>query len=88
MAVSVLRSSTTGGHPVVDGSLVYQRLWNPNVDRFERDMAAYTGAPRAVAVVNGTAALHVALVLAGVVSFYAHADPDPDAHAHAHSCAW
>lgn len=36
------------------------------VDRFEADMAAYTGAGRAVAVVNGTAALHVALVLAGV----------------------
>jgi len=36
------------------------------VDRFERDMAAYTGSPRAVAVVNGTAALHVALKLAGV----------------------
>lgn len=37
------------------------------VDRFETDMAAYTGSPRAVATVNGTAALHVALKLAGVV---------------------
>jgi aminotransferase in exopolysaccharide biosynthesis len=36
------------------------------VDRFERDMATLTGSPRAVAVVNGTAALHVALKLAGV----------------------
>jgi len=36
------------------------------VDRFERDMAAYTGAQRAVATVNGTAALHAALLLAGV----------------------
>lgn len=36
------------------------------VDRFEADLAAYTGATRAVAVVNGTAALHVALRLAGV----------------------
>ena len=27
------------------------------VDRFERDMAAYTGSPRAIATVNGTAAL-------------------------------
>lgn len=36
------------------------------VDRFERDMARYTGSPRAVATVNGTAALHVALLLAGV----------------------
>ncbi len=36
------------------------------VDRFEADLAAFTGAKRAVAVVNGTAALHVALRLAGV----------------------
>jgi aminotransferase in exopolysaccharide biosynthesis len=36
------------------------------VDRFEADLAAYTGAKHAVAVVNGTAALHVALCLAGV----------------------
>jgi perosamine synthetase len=38
----------------------------PFVDRFEAQLAAYTGAPFAVAVVNGTAALHVALRLAGV----------------------
>jgi aminotransferase in exopolysaccharide biosynthesis len=36
------------------------------VDRFERDTAVFCGSPRAVAVVNGTAALHIALVLAGV----------------------
>lgn len=36
------------------------------VDRFERDIATYTASPRAVAMVNGTAALHVALRLAGV----------------------
>lgn len=36
------------------------------VDRFEADLAAYTGAKHAVAVVNGTAALQVALSLAGV----------------------
>ncbi|AOY84382.1 LegC family aminotransferase [Moorena producens JHB] len=36
------------------------------VDRFEGELAAYTGAKHAVAVVNGTAALHVALRLAGV----------------------
>jgi aminotransferase in exopolysaccharide biosynthesis len=38
----------------------------PFVDRFEREVAAYTGSPRAVATVNGTAALHAALLLAGV----------------------
>jgi perosamine synthetase len=36
------------------------------VDRFERDLAAYTGASHAVATSNGTAALHVCLLLAGV----------------------
>jgi aminotransferase in exopolysaccharide biosynthesis len=36
------------------------------VDRFEQDMAVYTGAPKAIATVNGTAALHIALKLAGV----------------------
>jgi perosamine synthetase len=36
------------------------------VDRFEDELAAFTGAKRAIAVVNGTAALHVALRLAGV----------------------
>ncbi len=36
------------------------------VDRFEAELAQYTGARHAVAVVNGTAALHLALKLAGV----------------------
>ena len=36
------------------------------VDRFEEMIAAYTGAARAVATVNGTAALHTALHLLGV----------------------
>lgn len=37
------------------------------VDRFELELAQYTGARHAIAVANGTAALHVALQLAGVV---------------------
>lgn len=36
------------------------------VDQFEQDLASFTGASHAVAVVNGTAALHVALLLSGV----------------------
>jgi aminotransferase in exopolysaccharide biosynthesis len=36
------------------------------VDRFEAELASFTGAKHAVAVVNGTAALHIALKLAGV----------------------
>ena len=36
------------------------------VNQFEHELADYTGAKYAVAVVNGTAALHVTLLLAGV----------------------
>lgn len=36
------------------------------VDRFESDMARYTGARRAVVCVSGTNALHMALLLSGV----------------------
>ena len=36
------------------------------VERFEQDLAAFTGAARAVAVANGTVALHACLRLAGV----------------------
>ncbi|EHP51093.1 aminotransferase DegT [Odoribacter laneus] len=36
------------------------------VDRFENDMAAYTGAKKAVVCVSGTSALHMAMMLVGV----------------------
>src|SRR5690606_32947135 len=36
------------------------------VDQFESDVQKFTGAKYAVATVNGTAALHIALMLAGV----------------------
>lgn len=36
------------------------------VDRFEQDIASFTGAKYAVAMVNGTAALHISLVLCDV----------------------
>jgi perosamine synthetase len=38
----------------------------PFVSRFEEALASYVGAEHAVATVNGTAALHVALMVAGV----------------------
>ena len=38
----------------------------PFVDRFERMIAEYAGAQHAIAIVNGTAALHTALLVAGV----------------------
>lgn len=38
----------------------------PFVDRFEKEIAAYTGATRAVVCVSGTNALHMSLLLSGV----------------------
>ncbi len=38
----------------------------PFVDRFEQELAAYVGTRYAVATCNGTAALHIALLVAGV----------------------
>jgi perosamine synthetase len=38
----------------------------PYVNRFEQEFAAYFDVPRTVTTVNGTAALHIALILAGV----------------------
>lgn len=38
----------------------------PFVERFERELAAYVGTKYAIAVCNGTAALHIALLVAGV----------------------
>ena len=38
----------------------------PFVDRFERDIAARVGTRYAIASVNGTAALHIALLVAGI----------------------
>lgn len=58
----------TGGRPEDGDSLVYQRLWNPNVDRFERALAQLEGADAAVAYASGMAAItacFVATVAAG-----------------------
>jgi pyridoxal phosphate-dependent aminotransferase EpsN len=38
----------------------------PNVDAFERELAAHVGSKNAVALTSGTAAIHLALVLLGV----------------------
>lgn len=53
----------TGQRPE-DGatSMVYQRLWNPNVDRFERAMATLEGAEESVAYATGMAALTATLL--------------------------
>jgi perosamine synthetase len=51
-------------HECIDSTFVSSV--GPFVDRFERELADYLGVQRAVAVVNGTAALHICLLLAGV----------------------
>jgi len=51
----------TGGRPGPEDSLVYQRLWNPNVDRFERSVAQLEGGDGAVAFASGMAALTAVL---------------------------
>ncbi|WP_370890375.1 PLP-dependent aspartate aminotransferase family protein [Janibacter sp. GXQ6167] len=52
----------TGGRPEEGASLIYQRLWNPNVDRFERALADLEGADEAVAFASGMAALTATLI--------------------------
>src|SRR5436305_1869243 len=38
----------------------------PETEQFERELGQYTGSEHAIAVANGTAALHLALLAAGV----------------------
>lgn len=54
----------TGGRPEDESvsSLVYQRLWNPNVDRFERALADLEHADEAVAFASGMAAFTASLI--------------------------
>jgi len=53
-----------GGRPGEGDSLVYQRLWNPNVDRFERAVASLEGAQAGVAFASGMAAITACLLAA------------------------
>ncbi|MFC4787066.1 trans-sulfuration enzyme family protein [Nocardioides sp. MAHUQ-72] len=61
----------TGHRPDAGDSLVYQRLWNPNVDRFERSVAALEGCAGAVAFASGMAGLS-AVLLASVAAGRPH----------------
>ena len=36
------------------------------VDQFEQDLSQYTGSEKAIAIVNGTSALHLTMVMAGI----------------------
>ncbi|QTV80286.1 trans-sulfuration enzyme family protein [Microbacterium sp. NIBRBAC000506063] len=52
-----------GGRPIDGGSLVYARLWNPTVGRFEEALADLEGASASVAFSSGMAAM-TAVILA------------------------
>lgn len=57
----------TGGRPVAEGGMVYARLWNPTVARFEDALAALEHAEAAAAFASGMAAM-TAVVIAHTVS--------------------
>jgi methionine-gamma-lyase len=54
----------SGGLPPADGGLIYQRLWNPTVARFEIALARLESADEAVAFASGMAALTACLLAA------------------------
>ena len=53
----------TGGHPT-EGGMVYQRLWNPTVARFEEALATLEHTAAAVAFSTGMAAVTAAVLAA------------------------
>jgi len=52
----------TGARPLPGQPLVYQRLWNPTVDRFEQALAELERAEEAVAFATGMAAMSATLL--------------------------
>ncbi|MDN5790571.1 MAG: PLP-dependent transferase [Micrococcales bacterium] len=54
----------SGGRPGDGDPLVYQRLWNPNVDRFEQAVARLEQAEAGVAFASGMAAITACLLAA------------------------
>lgn len=65
-----LSSPHMGGNEVDFVTEAFITNWiaplGPNVDGFEQDLSAYTGAKHAAALSSGTAALHLGLILLGV----------------------
>ncbi|WP_029145980.1 trans-sulfuration enzyme family protein [Microbacterium luticocti] len=55
-------SMATGGHPLPAGGMVYARLWNPTVARFESALAELEHAEAAVAFASGMAATTAAIL--------------------------
>ncbi len=69
-APAALHEPVFAGHEIKYLSECIETGWVSSVgrfvDRFEQQLAEYTGARHAIAVVNGTAALHAALLAVGV----------------------
>jgi dTDP-4-amino-4,6-dideoxygalactose transaminase len=67
-----LSSPHMGGKEEVYVAEAFKTNWiaplGPHVDGFEQDLAKYTGVQHVAALSSGTAALHLALILAGVES--------------------
>ena len=65
-----LSSPHLSGHEMPFIEEAFDNNWisplGPNVDGFETDLCAYTGAQHAAALSSGTAAIHLALILLGV----------------------
>lgn len=61
----------TGGRPPADGSMVYARLWNPTVARFEEALAELEHAEASVAFSSGMAAM-TAVILAHTTAVGTH----------------
>lgn len=65
-----LSSPHMGGNEIKYVSEAFDTNWiaplGPNVDNFEQDLCDFTGIKYAAALSSGTAALHLALILAGV----------------------
>ncbi|HEX5543273.1 MAG TPA: aminotransferase class I/II-fold pyridoxal phosphate-dependent enzyme [Micromonospora sp.] len=61
---SSYESMASGGHPVAGGGMVYARLWNPTVARFESALATLEQTDEAVAFSSGMAAVTAAVLAA------------------------
>ena len=65
-----LSSPHMGGNELNYIQQAFDKNWiaplGPNVDGFEKELCAYTGAKHAAALSSGTAAIHLALIILGV----------------------
>jgi len=62
----------TGGRPPADGSMVYARLWNPTVARFEEALAELEHAEASVAFASGMAAMTAVILAHGAAAGKRH----------------